>query len=732
MRRTALRSLPVHILLAAALLLAAVALRIADPEPVARLRLAVFDTYLNLAPRTLDPALPVRIVDIDDASLARVGQWPWPRTRLAEIIDRLTAAGARTVTLDLILAEPDRLSPGEFAKLFANQPQLAPLVGQASQLPSNDERLAAAIAAAPVTVGLAGELAGGKPPPKPHASFAIAGDDPLQFVPRFTGAVDSLPVLTKAARGLGAVNWLPERDQTVRRVPLLLSIGGMLYPSLPLETLRVAKNETTVFVRSSGGSSVTAFGQRTGIEHVRVGSTVLPTDGDGELWLRFTPPDARRYISAYRVLDGSAEAKEVAGRDILVGTSAVGLLDLRATPLDSAVPGVEVHAQALEQMLSGDHLSRPPFATGLELVYLVAVGAALAWLLGRVGASGTAAIGAAAIVVIFAASWLAYTNAGYLLDPVYPSIAVLLVYLATSLTGYIATERERSRVRSAFGHYVAAPLVEELARNHDKLKLGGEMREVTVLFADVRGFTHIAEGLTAEALIAFLNRLFTPLSDIILAERGTIDKFMGDAVMAFWNAPLLDDAHAGNACRAALRMQEQVARLNSLWAAEAAARGEAVAPVQLGIGLNTGNCCVGNVGSPQRFDYSILGDVVNVASRLEGTTKSFGVPIIVGEKTALAAPSLAFLEIASVRVRGKERPERIFALIGDETVEQSNDFAKLSGAHARLVAALATGDAASAQSALTECRELGGRPLAQLYANYERQLSERAPATLGA
>ena len=238
-------------------------------------------------------------------------------------------------------------------------------------------------------------------------------------------------------------------------------------------------------------------------------------------------------------------AKEIAGRDILVGTSAVGLLDLRATPLDFAVPGVEVHAQALEQMLSGDHLSRPPFATGLELVYLVAVGAALAWLLGRVGASGTAAIGAAAIVVIFAASWLAYTNAGYLLDPVYPSIAVLLVYLATSLTGYIATERERSRVRSAFGHYVAAPLVEELARNHDKLKLGGEMREVTVLFADVRGFTHIAEGLTAEALIAFLNRLFTPLSDIILAERGTIDKFMGDAVMAFWNAPLLDDAHAG-------------------------------------------------------------------------------------------------------------------------------------------------------------------------------------------
>jgi len=192
----------------------------------------------------------------------------------------------------------------------------------------------------------------------------------------------------------------------------------------------------------------------------------------------------------------------------------------------------------------------------------------------------------------------------------------------------------------------------------------------------VRGFTGIAEGLTAEELIAFLNRLFTPLSDIILENRGTIDKFMGDAVMAFWNAPLLDDAHAVNACRAALRMQDQLGRLNALWAAESAAGGTAPR-VQLGIGLNTGDCCVGNVGSPQRFDYSILGDVVNVASRLESTTKTYGVPIIVGEKTALAAPRLAFLEIASVKVRGKERPERIFALIGDETVEQSNGFAAL-------------------------------------------------------
>ncbi|HWK39754.1 MAG TPA: adenylate/guanylate cyclase domain-containing protein [Hyphomicrobium sp.] len=712
------------------LLLAAVVLRIADPEPVARMRLSVFDTYLNLAPRTPDSAYPVRIVDIDDASLARLGQWPWPRSHIASIVDRLKAAGARTVTLDLILAEPDRLSPAEFAKLFAQEPALAPLVAGAADMPSNDARLAEAIASVPSVLGLAGETFSAKTPPKPRASFAIAGDDPLQFVPRFSGSVQNLPLLTQAAKGLGAVNWLPERDQVVRRVPLLISIAGVLYPSLPLETLRLALGETTVFMRSSGASGAPAFGQRTGIEHVRVGSIVLPTDADGQLWLRFTRPDPQRYISAHRVLDGSIDAKEIAGRDILVGASAVGLLDLRATPLDAAVPGVEVHAQALEQMLRRDHLTRPAFATGLELIILLFAGAALAWLIGRMGAAGAAAVGIAAIALVFAASWFAYTERGYLLDPVYPSLAVLLVYLATSLTGYIATERERSRVRSAFGHYIAAPLVEELARNHDRLKLGGEMREVTLLFADVRGFTGIAEGLSAEELIAFLNRLFTPLSEIILEERGTIDKFIGDAVMAFWNAPLTDLAHAANACRAALRMQEQLAQMNRLWAAEAAAAGQQARRVSLGIGLNTGQCCVGNVGSPQRFDYSILGDVVNIAARLEGETKTYGVPIITGERTRVSARGFAFLELGTVKVRGKERVERIYALIGDDATARSAEFIALAASHARLLSALLANDRSTAAAALSDCRHLGGARFAALYDCYAARLDGSASAAV--
>ena len=430
-----LRAPSVHLILTAALLALAVILRIADPDPIARLRLSVFDTYLDLAPRPLDPSLPVRIVDIDEASLQRVGQWPWPRTHLARIIERLKEAGARTITLDLILAEPDRLSPNEFAKLFADTPQLTPLIGEASKLASNDERLAAAIANAPVVLGLAGAAASTKPLAPPRARFAFAGDDPQGFVPHFKGGIGSLPILSEHAAGIGAVNWIPFRDQVIRRVPLLVSVAGTLYPSLPLEALRLARGETTIFVRSSGGSGLPAFGQQTGVESVRVGTTVIPTDADGELWLHVARPDARRYISAYSILDGSYDAKAIAGRDVLIGTSAVGLLDLRATPLDAAVPGVEIHAQALEQMLSGDHLSRPAYATGAELTFLVVVGVIVAWLIYRLGAVAAAAIGVLAILAVFAASWLAYARAGLLFDPVYPALAIL-----TALSCHLAQQ----------------------------------------------------------------------------------------------------------------------------------------------------------------------------------------------------------------------------------------------------------------------------------------------------
>ena len=696
-----------YVVLMGAVLAAAAALRILDPEPVARLRLAVFDSMLANSPRSIDESFPVRVVDIDEASLAEYGQWPWPRTRLAEIVDRLASAGARTITIDLILAEPDRWNAANIAAELSSVPGLEALAQKAASLPSNDEILARSIGKAPVVLGFAGERGLSRQLTDPRAPFALSGDDPKLFVPAFDGGVGSLPILSREATGIGAVNWLPESDQVVRRVPLLVTAAGKLFPSLSLETLRIAQGPgTTILVRSSGGSGIQSFGEQTGIDSLRAGEVVLPTDARGELWLKFAPPDARRAISARDVLTGKAGKADIEGRFILIGTSATGLMDLRTTPLAAAVSGVEIHAQALEQMIAGDHLVRPAWATGAELAFLLVAGLLAAVLIARSqtvaryiatsGATAAAVLTLAAIAAVVGLSWIAYGK-GLLIDPVYPSLSLLAVYLAGSLTNYIRAETDRARIRSAFGHYVSPTIVEELAASPERLKLGGETRDVTILFADVRGFSRLSEGMDAEELVRFVNTLFTPVADEILAHRGTIDKFMGDAVMAFWNAPVADPEHARQACRTALAVQRVILAMNT-------ARGPDAAPLRLGIGINSGPCVVGNVGSPQRFDYSVLGDVVNTASRIEEMTKTFGMPIIIGQQTAAGAAGFAFVEIGNATLRGKDRGEKLFALVGDETVAADPEWIGLKILLSEYSEAMAAGDITEARRRMAACR----------------------------
>ena len=710
-----LSRLPLAFLISIAVLGACLALRIADPEPVARLRLSVFDSFLRASPRQADPAFPVRIVAIDEASLARIGQWPWPRSKLATLVSKLVAAGAASITFDMVFAEPDRLSPEELLRSLADDAGQVTALADLGRLPSNDTRLAAAIEGAPVILGVAGNASGSNKISPYPAAISYAGDNPLLFVHAFAGGVENLPGLTKAARGIGAVNWLPSSDQVVRRIPLLVSIGGSLYPSLALEALRIGTKQSTIFIKSSGGSGVEALGQKTGVESIRVGDTVLPSDGRGELWLKFAPSDPRRTISALSVIDGTANAGDIKFRHMIIGATATGLLDLRATPLEPAVPGVEVHAQALEQMLSGDHLIRPAYATGAELAFLLLVGTLVAWQIERSGALRAAIAGLASIALIIAVSWYAYVHGGLLFDPVYPALSVALLYFGISLMSFVKSEIQRGEIRAAFGHYVAAPLIEELVKNRDKLQLGGETREVTLLFADVRGFSKISEGMRADELIRFVNRLFTPLTDIILGQGGTIDKFMGDAVMAFWNAPVHDSKHAANACRTALAMLDALGPLNASLQAEAAAAGLPFSPVRMGVGLNTGECVVGNVGSPQRFDYSVLGDVVNVAARFEEATKTFGARIVVGERTAAQASEFAFLELGSVTPRGKDRAENVFALLGDETYAASEEFRNVSRAHATYLAACRSGDNARIEEALAACTRVAPPDMVAYY-----------------
>ena len=355
----------------------------------------------------------------------------------------------------------------------------------------------------------------------------------------------------------------------------------------------------------------------------------------------------------------------MAGRIILVGTSAPGLIDLRATPLDAAIPGVEVHAQAIEQIIAeqqgGLSLTRPDYARALELAIMIVLGIVLAAILPTISAVHAAVLGLSVMATLAIGGWGAYSQAGLLLDPSYPALALFILVAAGTTDVYRRVEQQRGEVRRAFSYYVSPTVVDEIIAHPDKLELGGVVREVTLLFCDVRNFTTLSEKLNAHELTSFINSLLTPLSEIILTNRGTIDKYIGDAIMAFWNAPLDDPDHAAHACRSALAMIAKMEDLNKTWRKQAEAAGRPYDQVRIGIGINSGEVCVGNLGSSQRFDYSAIGDNVNVASRFEGLSKAYGVPIVVGEQTLERLNGVEAIELDMMRVKGRAQPTRIYA-----------------------------------------------------------------------
>ncbi|MEM8573323.1 MAG: adenylate/guanylate cyclase domain-containing protein [Pseudomonadota bacterium] len=711
-------------LIVGAVILASLALRVWDPAPVARLRSIVFDSYQRLAPLKFDPETPVRIVDIDEESLRRLGQWPWPRTILSDLLAKMRDAGAATIGFDMVFPEPDRMSPSNVVRFWPQSEQLTQLKVELDEIPSNDEIFAEAIGTAPVVMGFIASPTSQAGLPEIKSGLSYGGDDPRLFAPYYPGATSSLTILQTPSIGAGALNWVPEHDQIIRRMPILVTLDETLYPSFSADLLRVAQGASTYIVKSSGASGERAFGEQTGIVKVRVGDFEIPTDANGQMWLHFSPQTRDRYLPAWKILNGELGEQEMAGRILLVGTSAAGLLDLRATPLEASVPGVELHAQAVEQIIRGDYLLRPDFATPLELLYILVLGLIIAVLIYRAGALGSAVLGGLAVGFVVWLSWHAFNSWGWLVDPVYATIALTAIYLTGSSFVFLRTERERNRVRHAFSHYMAPALVEQLADEPDRLKLGGENRDMTLLFSDVRGFTTISEGLDAEELTRFLNELFTPLSNIVLDEKGTIDKYMGDALMAFWNAPLDDPRHPSHACAAALRMVDEMAILNERWRKAAEDSGRTYKPVKLGIGLNTGVCCVGNLGSETRFDYSVIGDNVNVASRLEGQSKTYGLEIIAGEETATRASDFAFLELDLLKVKGKTEATRIFGLLGDDVVRQSSDFVDLTTKQQAFLSKYRQRDWDEAEALLKQCEALGGEKLAGLYALYRDRITD--------
>jgi adenylate cyclase len=704
-------------LLPLAVLLAAVAARIAASDILDRLSLICFDLYQRAAPRESTDA-PIRIVDIDDNSLSKIGQWPWPRSVVARLVDQLREAGAAVIAFDIDFAEPDRTSPKMLLPLIIGNGANA---GEAERLlsaaPDPDRLLAEAMRTGPVVTGFILADQGETRPPAPKAGFAFAGDDPLGHVGSFPKAISDLPVFEDAAAGNGFLNQYVDWDNVVRRVPLILKLGDKPYPSLAAEALRLAVGAHSYIGRAAGANGERSFGENTGLTAIRIGPLTIPTDAAGRVWLHYALPRAERRVSAAEILGGDFDRTALANQIVLIGTSAKGVInDERATPIAPGVPGVEIHAQLIEQILQQAFLTRPDWAVGAEILFTMLVGAGMILILPWIGAMLGAVLGAASIIAAFGASWLAFKQAQLLIDPIYPWAVITLVYLVASLLGYLRTEAHQRQIRRTFSQYMSPYYVEELARHPERLKLGGQARPMTIMFCDIRGFTSLSEHLDAEALTRFMNSFLSPMTEIITERKGTIDKYIGDCIMAFWNAPLDDPDHAQNAVRAAQAMRRKLVELNRGWQGEPGYR--AFLPVCIGIGINTGECVVGNFGSEAHFDYSLLGDPVNLASRLEGLGKVYGVDLVIGDETAARLDDPALIELDLVAVKGKTQAGRIFTLPperleGDRFIEQ----------HSALLNAYRSQDWAVALYLLDGNPLAAARHLEPVYELYRRRIA---------
>jgi adenylate cyclase len=698
-----------------ALLIGFAGLRILDPPPVEELRVRTFDTFQLIDPR-VKKVRPVTIIDIDEKSLAELGQFPWPRTRIADLITNLTRLGAVVIAFDIVFSEPDRLNPDIAAETIRNLDD--DTRAKLRALPSNDQILAEAIGKSRVVLGESGLpfVVSEFDKSLPLTGLAMLGEEPQPFMFDFPGLLRNVHVLEAAAAGRGLFTIKPERDGIVRRVPMIMQAQGVTMPSLSFEVLRVATGSGTILIKAD----------KAGIKSLGLRGIQIPTDSHGQLWVHFAHNDPSIYVSAVDVLQGRAPPDRIAGKLVLVGTSAVGLQDTKTTPISPVMPGVEIHAQVLESALTGAGVSQPNYGISIEFATALLFGflvIAFAPLFGPITLFGLGAVFATGLA---GTSWYFYTQHRLLIDFTYPLMSTTAIYLTLIFSSFVREQAQRRQIRSAFGQYLSPALVEQLAQSPEKLVLGGEEREMTIMFSDVRGFTTISETYKhdPQGLTKLMNRFLTPLTNAILSRKGTIDKYMGDAIMAFWNAPLDDKEHEINACEAAVDMLERIDELNKQRELEAKEGGHVYIPLNVGVGLNTGACVVGNMGSDLRFDYSVLGDSVNLASRLEGQSKEYGFPIIVGSKTALAVKEkFAILELDFIMVKGKKQPEVIYAIAGREEVAQSGRFQRLRNLTIEMLACYRSRDWEGALAAIERGRKTDeARSLELLYNLYEARI----------
>ena len=637
-----------------------------DPlNTFANLRNNAFDFFQNISPRESISSDAVIVIDIDEKSLQEIGQWPWPRSVLGKLVDKTYLSAS--LGFDIVFAEFDRTGSKELKKQYKDNPSLQNIL---NEVPDNDDIFARSIKNH-------GRVVLGSIPSnsldnsfKPKFGLIEQGDNPRKFLQKYSGIQTNLNNLDNSAQGIGSMS-IGNNDSIIRRLPLFENINDSIVPSLGLEILRVAIGASTYQIKSSNASGETAFGEETGINHVKLGNLIIPTNEDGSAWIHYSKKPIKT-IPIWEVLSSNYSADFFEGKVLIVGTSAPGLFDLRSTPLENNVPGVNIIANLTDQILSGQFLKRPDWIFGLELITGIILALLITFFIQSLGPIGGLSVFIFGNSISILGSYYIFNNYSYLIDPISPLVICLLCYLVVTFFNFLFTELERSKVRNAFSQYMSPVMVEKLAKSSESLKLGGERKEMTFLFSDIRGFTSISEKYKSdpEALTDLINNLLTVLSNEILNNQGTIDKYMGDCIMAFWNAPSEDPDHREKSINAAFAMTKALEQLNI----DLNRLNED--KLSVGIGINTGECIVGNMGSNKRFDYTVLGDAVNLASRLEGQSSNYGMQIILGEGSikGLSEEKYIIYELDSIAVKGKSEPVTIFTVFDKTEIDTDKAF----------------------------------------------------------
>lgn len=618
-----------------------------------RLDLLIYDLRFNLLlpySHKEPPAQRIVIIDIDERSLKEVGHWPWSRKTLAKLVDKLAAAGVVSITFDVVFSEPE---PNMAAEIASTQ-QAAPIAHDLLQLAPQfdyDGQMAASIGKVDVTLGyiLHGEnfRTGGMP-----ASHIDLAPELVQrtSVERMSGYTTNIPVLQQAARGQGFINGPPDPDGIVRRAPLVLHYGDQLYPSLALQTAM------TYLLLDSVKPAVINDGKAVYLQSIELGDKLIHTDEKGQM---LVPYRGHRgsfpYIPAVDVLNGKADPALLSGSIAMVGTSAIGLVDLRTTPVGAMFPGIETQATIVDALLRGDVPFKPDIALGINMVGILLLGCLLALLMPFVGPAVMSLLGLGTFVVVAAVNVWLWQAKGLDIPVSGPLLTVMTLYIINISFGFFTAAQQKEQIKGMFGQYVAPAHIDRLLDDPAALSFDGESKKMTVLFSDIRSFTNMSETLSAGDLKSLLNRYFTPMTEVIFEQQGTIDKYVGDMIMAFWGAPLDDPQHEKNAVMAALLMQKKQAELRKEFDEIG------LPPIYTGIGINTGHMNVGDMGSSYRRAYTVLGDAVNLGSRLESITKFYGAEILVSESTYSAVQDdFIWREVDYMQVKGKKEPIRVY------------------------------------------------------------------------